>query len=260
MIHELQGALEASAPERGETHLAWLDAHVRWSALGVQGSLTGWIRDTEERAFVVELATFGARCADGYGFAIEPEQALPNGLRPQDALDALQTLTQVDAQWQDGALDTFALSFAYAAGSACARLSDRQDDAVQGTVRLAGTLSLTAASGRLDGDWPISVSTTVADEGGEPTLRLGLAQELQARPDELESDWGIFGISADAFDMLTLQLEATLAPVAGGAALSGELALTGYELPEMVPQDRPLSSADLRATELLRVLLGGAAR
>jgi len=258
-VSELHGALEVEAPERGNTYLAWLDAYLLWSAFGVQGSLSAWIRYGNGSAFLVEIATFGAHCEDRYGFAIDEAQALPNGLRPADALDRLSGLSATQALWPDGEADSLALSFAYAEDSACARLDDSVPGRAVGSLWFSGTLSLVSANGRLDADWPVSITATVASEADQPTLQLGLARDSGPRPDNLESDWGIRGVAAEAFDSLTLELDATLEVAEDVAGLRGEIVLIGSELPEIVPTDRPLSSADLRTTELLRLQLGGGA-
>jgi hypothetical protein len=228
--------------------LAQLGLNVRFSAYGVGGTFNGLLQRVTGDAVTAgpggmkPFADFGAgTCgenADGFTVGLDDEI---EGATVQDSLDMFGADDEVALTWETGATTTSTMAFAPATQGGCVLLNNEVTGDL--TLLTEGTLSMTSADGRLDGEWPGRIEAHVEDDGSISRIVYMLQAKLpEHSAPGANAAYGFPNDEIATFDGAGVRVDVTVTD----AGVTGTVALTGFVRADcaQTPPDDPGSDAD----------------
>ncbi|MDD9932111.1 MAG: hypothetical protein OXT09_00830 [Myxococcales bacterium] len=250
-VHLLQSGPGVTIAGDDDTQLEFLAVHLSISELGLAGRVDLWVGNVERLTLFRSAGTIGPLCPHGYGFTLGSDDPLPGaaeGLSARDVLDLVQGAA-VEATADDGSPVALSLDYAYVDGSACAQLGNTPP-----RLTLDATLRVSAETmdARIDGSWPVTLSTVLMETAGGPALervRVELADGASPEVDTLEPEWGVTGLDLSSYDTVYIVLELEIDAGAAAPRVTGQLDIRAI----LRPTDRPVASGDGDALLRLRL-------
>jgi hypothetical protein len=228
--------------------LAQLGLNIRFSPYGAGGTFDGLLEMSSGGAVtggpggMKPFADFGAgTCgedADGFTVGLDDEV---EGATLQDALDMFAADDEVELTWENGATTTSSLTFAPATQGGCVLLDNESVGDL--TLLTEGTLSMTSADGRLDGEWPGRIEAHVEDDGSISRIVFMLEAKLpEHSAPGANAAYGFPNDEIASFDGAGVRVDVTVTDT----GVTGIVALTGFVRADcaQTPPDDPGSDAD----------------
>ncbi|MDH5675275.1 MAG: hypothetical protein OEZ06_24355 [Myxococcales bacterium] len=227
-VHSLAGTLGATgSSDGGANALAFLEIWLTFSHLGINGHAEGWIwADDSGLRLAPQLVTVGDVCEAGSGFPIGPDVApRDDELAPStNEVVALLNGLQLSAVRDDASREAVDLDFAYSPQTACGYPGDDTLLIFEAIVSFAAELSDAVT---LDASWPVEVKVRAEGLGALQSVSINTPEESNASAENLESQWGVFGLSSEGYGRIAIEFEVTV-EAATETAVSGELWIRGY--------------------------------
>lgn len=227
--------------------LAQLGLNIRFSPYGAGGTFNGLLERRSDDTVTAgpggmkPYADFGAgTCgenADGFTVGLDDEI---EGATVQDALDMFGADDEVELTWETGATTTSTMTFAAATQGGCVLLNNEVTGDL--TLLTEGTLSMTSADGRLDGEWPGRIEAHVADDGSIARIEFMLEAKLvESTTPGANALYGFPNDDIASFDAAGPSVDITVT----SSSVEGAVALTAYVNPDCTQApDDPGSDAD----------------
>jgi len=228
--------------------LAQLGLNVRFSPYGAGGTFNGLLERRSDDAVTAgpggmkPYADFGAgTCGDNAdGFTVGLDDEI-EGATVQDALDMFGADDEVALTWETGATTTSSMAFAAATQGGCVLLNNEVTGDL--TLLTEGTLSMTSADGRLDGEWPGRIEAHVEDGGSISRVVFMLQAKLpEHSAPGANAAYGFPNDEIASFDGAGVRVDVTVT----NAGVTGTVALTGFIQADcaQTPPDEPENDAD----------------
>ncbi len=234
---QLGGSFEITEIRQPRSRLAQLDLSATLTPFGTSGGLNGVIEQSSADGTAIgagpgqgPFASWGpASCGHWGGDPVPLDQPVAE-FSGSDVISLLDAVQSVNVAWSGAPASSASFTFA-PSGGVCAQLeADPFAPGIGGVgaLNIAGVLSVRSQDGRIDAAWPVQANALPDEDGALREVKLTFDDPRLPREGSLETRYGLSGIDTSAYDSASVSLTLTLAP---GAALAGELRVTGFTNP-----------------------------